>query len=91
MQVKATTRKLIVPIGLAAVLCATQSQAASFKAGETDVGIYGFIEMDMMYDNHANLGNMAFDWNVRVDGEDGSDGGVGGAGGHVSRWDERRL
>ncbi|MCL1485935.1 MAG: hypothetical protein MH208_17555 [Marinobacter sp.] len=60
--------------GVVSLSLSSMSHAFDFKAGESDVSIYGYAKLDMIYDIDADLGNSAGLSKVRLDGVDGSDG-----------------
>ncbi len=61
-------------LGAATLLMASTASAIGFKVNETDVDIYGYAKLDMIYDVDANLNNAIIRGNIRMDGEPGVDG-----------------
>lgn len=61
-------------LGTATLLMASTANAIDFKVNETDVDIYGYAKLDMIYDVDANLNNAIIRGNIRMDDEDGADG-----------------
>lgn len=61
-------------LGTATLVMASTASAFSFKANETDVDIYGYAKLDVIYDVDADLGNAVSRGNIRMDGEPGADG-----------------
>jgi len=61
-------------LGTATLLLASTASAVEFKVNETDVDIYGYAKLDVIYDVDANLNNAIIRGNIRADGEPGVDG-----------------
>jgi len=61
-------------LGTATLLLASTANAVEFKVNETDVDIYGYAKLDVIYDVDANLNNAIIRGNIRADGEPGADG-----------------
>ena len=61
-------------LGAASLLMASAAQAVNFKVAETDVDIYGYAKLDIIYDVDADLGNTILRNRIRLDDQPGVDG-----------------
>lgn len=69
------TKSVVLASGVVFFSSASLSHAFSFKAGETDVSIYGYAKLNVIYDLDSKLGNSAASISkVRLDGVAGPDG-----------------
>lgn len=57
-----------------ALLFTGAASAVTWKAGDTDVTLYGYVKLDMIYDFDADLGNSVTRSKIRLDGQEGADG-----------------
>lgn len=74
MNKNALTMLPALSLGAASLLMATTASAISFKVDQTDVSVYGYAKLDVIYDIDADLGNAVTRGNIRMDGEPGADG-----------------
>src|SRR5690554_7320640 len=74
MKKNALTMLPALSLGAASLLMATTASAISFKVDQTDVSVYGYAKLDVIYDIDADLGNAVTRGNIRMDGESGADG-----------------
>ncbi|MBL7250847.1 DcaP family trimeric outer membrane transporter [Alloalcanivorax sp. C16-2] len=73
---KIITSKQLSTLSLGAVFTALAgtAQAVEFKAGNTDVDLYGYAKLDVIYDLDADLGNAVLRNRIPLDHEPGADG-----------------
>ncbi|BES69575.1 DcaP family trimeric outer membrane transporter [Marinobacter nanhaiticus D15-8W] len=70
------TRKnlLALSVGTLSLLAASSLQAADLTVNKTDIDLYGYAKLDLIYDVDADLGNTIIRSKIRLDDEDGVDG-----------------
>src|SRR5690554_589758 len=72
MIYKKIFKNLTIPVGAAAfAIAAPGASAIDLKVGETSASLYGYAELNMIYDNKGDLGPLYLPWSVRLDGADG--------------------
>ncbi|MEH6355933.1 MAG: DcaP family trimeric outer membrane transporter [Marinobacter sp.] len=64
----------ILSLGTATLLMASGAQALNFKVDKTDVDVYGYAKLDVIYDVDANLTNTVNRGKIRLDDTAGVDG-----------------
>lgn len=74
MSKKASRTFSAVSLGAVSLLAASTVSAIDFKVNETDVDVYGYAKLDVIYDVDANLNNAIIRSKIRMDGEPGVDG-----------------
>ena len=74
MGIKVPRTFSAVSLGAASLLAASTASAFDFKVNETNVDIYGYAKLDVIYDVDADLNNAIIRSNIRMDGEPGVDG-----------------
>lgn len=67
-------KSVVLASGVVLFSSSSLSHAFSFKAGETDVSIYGYAKLDVIYDLDSELGNSVGLSKVRLDEVAGADG-----------------
>lgn len=67
-------RKTIVKMLFLSGFISPYAGALDFKVDETDVSVYGYAKLDLIYDVHDDLGNSAKRGGARLSGAPGSDG-----------------
>lgn len=74
MKTRTSTRISAFSLGALALAVASASQAATFQVEDTDVTLYGYAKLDVIYDVDADLGNTIWRPSIRLDGDPGVDG-----------------
>lgn len=74
MNKKVTITLSTLSLGTATLLMASTASALNLKVNETDVDIYGYAKLDVIYDLDADLYNATSRKNIRMDNEPGVDG-----------------